>query len=212
MNIMDWQLERFGNKVVDALNKNNFQAQFIENKEKAAQRLLELVPVQGSVGIGGSVTIGQLDVLDTLAARGNEVLYHHAPGLTPEHSLEIRKKQLTCDCFISSTNAITLDGKLVNIDGNGNRVSAMTFGPEKVIIVAGANKIVKDLDAALERIEMIAAPLNNKRLNMKNPCTTTGLCSDCQSPSRICNVVTIMRKKPRLSNITVLVVGEALGY
>lgn len=212
MSIKEWQQETVGKKVVEALLKNNFQAEYLENKEKAAQRLLELIPTMGSVGVGGSVTIGELAILATLAARGNEILNHGAPGLTPQQATEIRKKQQTCDCFLCSTNAITLDGKLVNVDGSGNRVSAMIYGPEKVIIVAGTNKIVKDVEAALERIEMIAAPLNNKRLNLPNPCTKSGVCLDCQGESRICNVTTIMRKKPSRTDITVLVVGEELGY
>lgn len=212
MNPKEWHWGKLGKKAVEALSRNNFQAEYVENKEIAVQRLLELIPGQGSVGVGGSVTIDQLGVMDKLTARGNEVLFHLAPNLTPQQSKEIRKKQQVCDCFICSTNAITLDGKLVNMDGVGNRVSAMTFGPEKVIIVAGVNKIAKDVDSALKKIEMITAPLNNKRLNMPNPCTTTGVCMDCQSPTRICNVLTIMQKKPRLTDITVLVVGEELGY
>jgi len=207
-----WQRETLGKKVVGALHKNNFQAEYVENKEKAVQRLLELIPSQGTVGTGGSVTIGELGILDKLAARGNEVLNHRAPGLTPEQSNEIRRKQQLCDCFVCSTNALTLDGKLVNVDGMGNRVSAMIFGPKKVIVVAGTNKIVRDVEAALERIELTAAPLNNKRLNTPNPCTKSGICMDCQGETRICNVTTILRKKPSQTDITVLVVGEELGY
>ena len=212
MTVKVWQREAVGKKVVEALLKNNFRAEYLGRKEEAAQRLLEIVPAQGSVGIGGSVTIGQLEVLDKLAARGNKVLNHGVPGLTPQQAIEIRREQQLCDCFICSTNAVTLDGKLVNVDGSGNRVSAMIFGPKKVIIVVGTNKIVKDVDAALERIETTAAPLNNKRLNLPNPCTKSGFCQDCQSESRICNITTIIRKMTRLTEITVLVVGEELGY
>mgnify|MGYP001371451884 FL=1 len=207
MSLKQWHWEQLGKKAVEALKKNNFNAEYCENAAVAKQRLLELIPEQGSVGFGGSVTISDFNIREALAARGNQVLYHHAPGLTPEQVKAIRKQQLVCDCFVCSTNAITLDGKLVNVDGTGNRVAAMIFGPEKVIIVAGANKIVKDVDAALERIEMYTAPLNNKRLNTGNPCTITGICMDCANPNRICNVVTIMQKRPRLTDITVLVVG-----
>jgi len=212
MSVQEWQWETLGKKVVEALLKNNFKAEFLENKEKAAQRVLELVPAHGSVGQGGSVTINQLGVIEKLAARGNEILNHSAPGLTPEQATEVRQRQQTCDCFLCSTNAVTLDGKLINVDGTGNRVSAMIYGPGKVVIVVGANKIVRDVDAALERIEMTAAPLNNKRLNMPNPCTKNGLCLDCQAETRICNVTTIIRKRPRLTDMVVLVVGEELGY
>ncbi len=211
MDIRSLQRESLGRKVVEALRKNNFQAEYLETKEKAAERLLELIPAQGTVGVGGSVTIAQLGVLDKLQARGNELLNHGSKDLTPEQAQEMRIRQQTCDCFLTSTNAVTLDGKLVNEDGTGNRVAAMIFGPSKVIVVAGTNKIVRDVDAALERIEMVEAPLNCMRLNYANPCVKTGYCIDCQSEDRICNVTTIIRKKPRRTDFTVLIVGEDLG-
>lgn len=211
MSVKEWHLEKLGKKAVEALLKNNISAEYVENKEKAVERLLDLIPVHGTIGFGGSVTLGQLGIMDKLTARGNELLNHRLPGLTPEQRVEIGQKQQICDCFLCSTNAITLDGKLVNTDGTGNRVSAMIFGPRQVIVVAGANKVVRDVDAALEKIEMFTAPQNNKRLNLPNPCTKSGVCMDCQNESRICNVTTIIRKKPSFTAITVLVVGEELG-
>lgn len=212
MSVRGRQWGMLGKKVVAALQKNNFQAEYVENREIAAQRLLELVPAEGTVGVGGSVTIEKLNVLDKLAARGNTLFWHNSLGLSPAEVHELRIGQQTCDCFLTSTNAITLDGILVNVDGTGNRVAAMIFGPGKVIIVTGANKIVKDVEAALERIEMVAAPQNCIRLRYNTPCATTGYCVDCQSEQRICNVTTIMRKKPTRTDIMVLVVGEELGY
>lgn len=212
MTIREQQWGILGKKVVESLQKNNFKAEYLENREKAVQRLLELIPSEGTVGVGGSMTIRELNILDQLASRGNELLWHNTPGLDPDKAQEIRIRQQTCDCFLTSTNAVTLDGVLVNEDGTGNRVSAMIFGPSKVIIVTGVNKIVKDVEAAIERIEMIAAPLNCLRLNYNTPCAKTGYCHDCQSERRICNVTTIMRKKPRLTDITVLIIGEELGY
>lgn len=113
---------------------------------------------------------------------------------------------------MTSTNAIIADGRLVNTDGTGNRVAAMIFGPKKVIVIAGTNKIVENLEEAEARIRMTAAPLNNKRLNRSNPCVTTGHCMDCQGPTRLCNVTTVLYKRPPVPDIHVLVVGEELGY
>ncbi len=210
--VKKWHKETLARKTVEALKKNHFQAEYVPSKEEARKRVIELIADSKTVGIGGSVTTAEINILEDLLKIGKEVLNHSLSTLTPEEKMTIRRRQLTCDCFISSTNALTMDGKLVNVDGTGNRVSAMIFGPKKVIIVVGANKIVKDLDAAMERIEMIAAPLNNKRLNFSNPCTQTGVCMDCTGISRICNITTILRKKPSQTDIIVLVVGEELGY
>lgn len=207
-----WYYETLGKKVVEALRKNNFHAEYVATKEEARQKVLSLAADSRSIGVGGSITIKELGVVEQLAAEGKEILDHALPGLKPEESLAIRHKQLTCDCFLSSTNAVTLDGQLVNVDGTGNRVGAMGFGPKKVIVVAGINKAVKDLQAALARIETIAAPLNNKRLNRANPCTKSGVCQDCSASTRICNITTIIRKKPPLTDINVIIVGEELGY
>ena len=126
--------------------------------------------------------------------------------------LRIRRAQLTCDVFMTGSNAVTMDGKLVNVDGTGNRVAAMIFGPEKVIVVAGINKIVRDLDAAEERIRSVAAPVNNSRIGLPNPCVKTGECMDCQGPTRICNVTTIIGKRPNTTEMHVVIVGEDMGF
>jgi hypothetical protein len=207
-----WHNDVIGERTVAALVKNRFTAAYCKTGPEAVEKILEQIPAGASVGIGGSWTVMQLGLLDKLAARGNELLNHGKPGLTPEEAMAIRRRQLTCDVFLSGTNAVTLDGKLVNEDGAGNRVASMIFGPGKVIVVVGINKIVKDTDAAQERIRLFAAPINNKRLNRPNPCTTTGECMDCQGATRICNVTAIIRKKPLLTDIHVFVVGEDLGF
>jgi hypothetical protein len=207
-----WHNDVIGEKTVAALVKNKFTATYCKTGPEAVGKILEQIPANASVGIGGSWTVMQLGLLDKLAARGNDVLNHGKPGLTPEEAIAIRRRQLTCDVFLSGTNAVTLDGKLVNVDGVGNRVAAMIFGPKKVILVVGINKIAKDVDAAIERINLYAAPINNKRLNRPNPCTTTGECMDCQGDTRICNVTTVMKKKPVLTDVHVFVVGDDLGF
>lgn len=208
----NWHKEVMAKKAVDALTKNNFKAIYVETKEDAAKKVIELLEDCASIGIGTSMSVNELGVVGEIRKSGKEIFDHTDPALSAEEKLEMRRKQQICDCFISSTNAVTLDGKLVNVDATGNRVSAMIFGPKKVIIVAGVNKIVKDVDAAMDRIENYAAPLNNKRINFPNPCTKTGMCMDCSGSTRICNVTTIIRKKPSVTDINIIIVGEELGY
>lgn len=210
--VFEWQNETLGKKVVEALKANNFTAEYLANREEARKRVLELIPANSSVGFGGSVTVGALDLQKELAERGCTILDHGLPNLTAEEKIAIRKKQLTADVFLTGTNAVTLEGQLVNMDGTGNRVAAMIFGPQKVIVVAGVNKIVLDLEAAQERIEMKAAPLNNKRLSRPNPCVESGICMDCAGKTRICNILTVLYKKPTATDLIVLVVGEELGF
>jgi L-lactate utilization protein LutB len=207
-----WHVDTLGAKAAEALAKNNFKASYVKTRKEAIDKALELIPADASVGIAGSVTSVELGLPALLEGRGNTLYNHGKPGLSPEESLAIRRKQLTSDVFLTSTNAITLDGKLVNVDGSGNRVAAMIFGPKKVVVIAGVNKIVRDVAEAERRIELYAAPMNNKRLNKPHPCTTTGVCMDCQSPGRICNVTTILRKAMPATEQHVIIVGEELGF
>lgn len=209
---MNTQIQTLGTKTVAALQNNRFNAVYYDTAQGALQELLSAIPPNATVGIGGSWTLIQLGLVEKLEARGNIVYCHHKPGLSPEEILDIRRKQLTCDVFLTSTNAITADGRLANTDATGNRVAAMIFGPKKVIVLAGVNKIVGTLDEAQERIRTTAAPLNNKRLNRPNPCVNTGYCVDCQGPTRLCNVTTVIHKRPPASDIHVWIVGETLGY
>ena len=201
-----------GKRVVEALTKNGFQAAYCATKAEAAAEVLRLVPESVTVGVGGSWTIAELGVLETLKERGCTILNHNAPGLDAAEKLRIRRAQLTCDVFLTGSNAVTMDGKLVNVDGTGNRVAAMIFGPGKVIVVAGINKVVRDCDAGEERIRSVAAPVNNSRIGLPNPCVKTGECMDCQGPTRICNVTTIIGKRPNTTEMHVVIVGEDMGF
>ena len=212
MSIKDWHNDTIGQKVVEALKKNKFDAVYFPDKEGGAKYILNFIKEGATVGIGGSVTINELNILDKMQEMGAVVLNHNVAGITAEEKLEIRRKQMVSDVFLCSSNAITLDGQLVNMDGAGNRVAAMTFGPKKVLIVAGVNKITKDVHSAIERIQLTASPLNNKRLDYKNPCATTGVCSDCKGDTRICNILTVMKRKPMATDVTVVLIGEVLGY
>jgi hypothetical protein len=208
---IQWHHEALGEKIVKALEKNLFTATYVQNREAATAKLLELIPTSATIGFGGSVTLAQLGIIAKLEERGNPVLNYMKPGLSPEEMRAIRRQHLLSDVFLSGTNAVTLDGKLVNVDATGNRVAAMLFGPEKVIIVVGINKIVCDVAEAENRVKLWASPPNNKRLGYPNPCAQTGVCVDCQGPTRICNITTIMHKKPRQTDVHVIVVGEELG-
>ncbi|MDH7479832.1 MAG: lactate utilization protein, partial [Syntrophomonadaceae bacterium] len=140
------------------------------------------------------------------------LLDHNRPGLSLEEKLGVMRRQLTCDLFLASANAITLTGSIISIDGNGNRVASTIFGPRKVILVAGRNKLVGSVDEGLKRIKAFAAPLAARRLDINVPCAKTGFCIDCNTPDRICTITMILERKPRLGDVRVLVVNEELGF
>lgn len=207
-----WLLEKRGRKCVDNLQKNGFDAHFCENGAAAADLVEKMTRSLSSFGIGGSDTVRALGIVDRLLRQGKTVHDHWTPGLSPERIREIRLAQGRCDCFLCSANAISLAGEIVNVDGIGNRTSAMAFGPEKVILVAGTNKVADDLASALERVRRVAAPMRAKSLNMETPCAKTGLCSDCNAPQRICNITTILHRRPMMTDVSVVVVNEPLGF
>jgi L-lactate utilization protein LutB len=207
-----WHAETLGKAACAALEKNGFDAHYFATGAEAMTFLESLAKPGMTVGMGGSMTLLALGAGDALAARGAKILDHSAKGLTSEQKMETMRAQLTCDLFLSSSNAITLDGEIFNIDGNGNRVAALTFGPAKTVVVAGYNKIVRNLAEAEARAKLIASPMNNKRLDLPNPCVKTGICMDCKSERRICCVYSVLRKRPFRSDFSVVIVGETLGY
>ncbi len=206
-----WEVERRLETAARNLERNGFQVGVCANREQVVACVLERAEGARTVGFGGSVTLVELGLPERMTSLGKETLIHGAPGLTLEQRLEVMRRQLTCDLFLTGANAVTLDGKIVNIDATGNRISAMTFGPKRVTIVAGANKLAADADQGLRRVRAWASPPNAYRLGMKTPCATTGECSDCRSPERICRVVHVMERAPRLTDVQVLLVGESLG-
>lgn len=208
---VQWHHEAVGEQVVNALTKNNFTATYVATRQEATQMLLDLIPADATIGFGGSVTLAELGIIAKLEERGNNVPNYLKPGLSPEEMKAIRRQHLLSDVYLAGTNAVTLDGKLVNVDAIGNRVGAMLFGPDKVFVIVGINKIVKDVAEAEQRVKLWASPPNNKRLGYPNPCAKTGVCVDCQGPTRICNITTILHKRPRLTDFHVIIVGEQLG-
>lgn len=196
-------------KAVRALQKNGFDVRVFNTKEEVVSALMEDINVDEAVGLGGSITLQDIRIYDHLVERGNTVYWHWKA----EDKGAALRNAASSKVYITSSNAVTEDGKLINKDGTGNRVSSMFYGHERVYIVAGRNKVVRNYGDAIYRIEHIAAPLNAKRLNLTTPCVYTGVCSDCDSPQRICNVETVINKKPGgVGKIVIYLVNEDLGY
>ncbi len=210
--LVAWSYEQKCGKVVAALEKNGFTAIYCPTVAPAREYILAEAGEAATVGFGGSLSVAEMGVIEPLREAGKELLIHSAPGLALEERLALMRRQLTCDLFLTGTNAVTLSGFLVNIDATGNRVASMFFGPKKVIVVVGRNKIVEGgVPEAMQRVKEWATPPNAKRLNFKTPCAQTGFCSDCNSPERLCRVTTVLERKPRFTDIRVLVVNEDLG-
>jgi len=207
-----WLWEKLAEKCVKNLNRHGFDAHFAPNTEAACILIMDMIANHQTFGFGGSDTTRQLGIVEALKAKGKTVYDHWQAGLSKEEDLDIRLSQGRCDCFFCSANAISLTGEIVNMDGIGNRTNAMTFGPKKVVIVAGMNKVAQDIHAALRRVREIAGPMRAKSLGMETPCAETGICSDCNSPQRICRVTAILHRKPMLTDISVILINQSLGF
>lgn len=194
---------------VKHLRMHGFGADYFETKEEVLSYLKENIPKGSSIGIGGSVTLTEIGMLSWLT--GNEE-YHFLDRYHTDDVSRVFHESLNADVYLMSTNALTEEGELYNIDGNGNRLAALIYGPKKVYVIAGTNKIVKNLEEAVSRVELFSAPANNIRLDKTNPCTKTGQCMHCSTPSTICNQIVTTRRSGTPGRIHVLLVNEALGY
>ena len=200
-------------ELLDILQKNGMKARIVPTSAQARNDVLDMIPRNAKVGIGGSMTIRQLGLIEALRDRGNEVYDHWQSGLSKEERLAVARKHVSADYFVSSSNALTMDGKLVNTDNTGNRVSALIFGPQHVIVVVGTNKIVETVEEGMKRIKETAAPLNCQRRNDDTPCAKGKDCPDCNSPDRLCRVTSIIEKKTKgIRTLSVIIVREELGY
>ena len=208
----NWLLENRAHRCVDNLNKHRFNARYVASEDELKREIAKLLEEAETVGFGGSATVRGLGIQGMAASMGKEVLDHGQEGLTFEESLAARRGQQVCDLFFTSANGLSETGEIVNVDGIGNRTNAMCFGPKRVVVVAGHNKITPDLHSALDRVRKVAGPMRAKSLGVDTPCAVTGVCSDCNAPMRICNITTILHRKPMLSEVVVFVVGEELGY
>jgi hypothetical protein len=202
--------------VLSSLEANRFQPVFAANREDAKKIILEMVPLDVRVGIGDAATLRQIGVIGELEKKVSEVINPFVRELTVdlnkyETFQRMLLESLRCDIFLASTNAITMDGKLVNIDGVGNRIAGTIFGPSKVILAVGRNKIVSDVDEALKRIKNVIAPTHAKHKKKRVPCATMGKCVDCNNEERLCNIIAIIEKKPHRGSISVIVIDEDLG-
>ena len=206
-----WFREKQVERTIGALKKNNFEAIYVPDSKAAFEEVMKRIPDGATVGVGGSVTLAQMGLLEAFKNRKIQFIWPQQQAKNDEERLELFRKCFSSDVFVGSTNAITESGKLFNVDATGNRVGAMFIGPKKTIIVCGVNKIVKDLEAAEKRVREWTAPQNAKRLNRKTPCVETGVCADCNSPDRICNIYVSLAKKPVRAEVVVILVGENLG-
>jgi len=198
--------------VIAALEKNEMEALYFSTSAEAREEVLRRIPREARVGVGGSVTLREMGLLEALEDRGNEVYDHWKEGLSKESRQEVGKKHQRSDVFLTSTNALTLDGKLINVDATGNRITSMIMGPQTVLVITGVNKIVKNLNQGLARLKKIA-PLNCQRRKDPTPCVQDLTCHDCDTPARICRVTTIIERRPgAMKDFTVILVGEELGY
>ena len=206
-----WVNEVKINRTLESLRKNNMESFLINTHEELISKIEELVAADSKVSFGGSMTLFETKVMEHLRSGRYELLDRYKEGLTQKEIKKIFRETFLCDAYFTSTNAITEEGELYNVDGNGNRVAAMLYGPDKVIVIAGVNKIVKDINEAIDRVENLAAPANAKRLAKKTPCAVTGKCMNCNSPERICREYTLIRK-PVPNRIFILLLNENYGY
>lgn len=205
------QYDKAGPKVAEALNKRYFEAYYCSDRAAALEKILELIPQDHVVSWGGAATVDELGVKEALRQRGQAVIDRDTAKDVQERQ-QMLKQALTCDTFLMGSNAISADGQLVNIDGTGNRVAALCFGPTQVVVVAGMNKVAGDLDGAMRRACEVAAPMNAQRFPLKTPCVANGLCGDCKGPDSICAQIVTTRLCKPAGRIKVVLVGEDLGF
>jgi hypothetical protein len=209
---LEWN-EKVAQKIIGNLEKRRMAGSYAAGIDQAKDEVVAMIPPGATVFRCGSMTAVGMGLWEAIAKLPEvNLIDPYRPELSPAEGLELRRQGMTADVMIASTNAITLDGKLVNLDGMGNRVAAMAFGPKKVILVVGMNKVAADLESAVARVKHYAAPVNAIRFGVKTPCVENGLCSDCKSPQRICNMWSTIEGHMIKDRIHVKLVGKTLGY
>lgn len=203
--------DKAGPRVAEALRRNHFDAYYFSTREEAVAKIMALIPAEDTVSWGGTATVDELGIKELLRQRGQKLLDRDTAKDADER-IAIMRAGLTADTFLMSSNAITEGGELYNIDGNGNRVAALCFGPKSVIVVAGMNKVVADMDAAVSRVRHFAAPANVQRFaGNPTPCFVNGQCADCHSEACICAYLVATRVSRPAGKIKVVLIGEDLG-
>lgn len=210
-NAKQYYYDKRGPALVKNLQKRHFEAYYCQTKEAALEKALELIPEGATVGWGGAYSAIQIGLIQALNGGSyNTIDRDKCP--TPEEKQQAARDCLSADFFLTGANGLSLDGQMVNIDGNGNRVGAIIFGPKNVLVIAGMNKVCDNLEAAVQRARTVAAPMNQQRFQGKTPCTVTGTCADCLSESCICNQIVITRNCRPAGRIKFILVGEDLGF
>lgn len=199
-------------RTMAALKKNNIKPYYAETRGELRDIVRSLVKNDRLITAGGSVTLEESGVKQLLMTEFKGIYLDRSEGVTPEEVEDILHKAFVSDTFFASSNAVTEEGELYNVDGRGNRVSAMIYGPKQVVLIVGVNKIVKDMDEAVRRVEQVAAPKNTKRMHSGTPCEVTGNCAHCRSEGRICCSYVRMGQQRVRDRIKVIIVNENLGY
>jgi len=199
-----------GESLVKNLKNRHFDAWYCENREEALSKALELIPDGATVSWGGAMSAQQIGLMDAVNG-GPYKAIDRDKCATPEEREQAARDAMFCDVYLTGANGLSMDGQMVNIDGTGNRVAATIYGPKTVLVIAGMNKVMDDLDAAIKRARTVAAPLNQQRFLLDNPCTVTGTCADCKSQTCICNQIVITRHCRPAGRIKFILVGEDLG-
>lgn len=207
-----WVLDQRVKRTMESLESNNMEAYYVKDEVELLKKLDVFLKSGDTVSVGGSMTLFETGIIDYLEHKDVNFLNRYKEGITPNEVQEIYRNTFFADAFFVSSNAVTEQGELYNVDGNGNRVAAMIYGPKTVIVIVGINKLVKDLDSAVNRIKAISAPANAKRLNKNTPCTKVGYCMDCSSGERICNDYVLIKRQNKKGRIKVIIVGKELGY
>ena len=210
MSALSTYYEKQAETIIKHLQKRGMEGYYCADSKSAVQKALSLIPEGSTVTWGGSESIKECGLVEAL--KDAPVTIWDRKDVKPEDMKAFYLKAFSANVYLMSSNAITLDGQLVNIDGTGNRIAALTYGPDRVILIVGMNKVCSDLESAITRVHNVAAPPNCMRLNIENPCTKDGICHNCLSPTKICNMLHVMHFNRFPGRIQVVLVGEQLGY
>lgn len=211
MSFINPATERLASTMIENFRKRNMEGYYCATAAEAVEKALSLMPEGSSITWGGSVSLKESGLMDAIREHNYELI-DRAEAKTPEEARALYGRQVCADFFLTSTNAVTINGELVNIDGHSNRVACLCCGPKNVIVLAGINKLVPDAESGINRVRNIAAPPNAIRLNKNTPCAKTGKCADCFSPDCICSQIVVTRRSSIPNRIKVILVGEALGF
>jgi len=199
------------NRLKESFKIRNIEVEYFKTLNEVKKNILNIIDKECTVGIGHSVTLQKMNITDSLIERGN-VVYDKELGKTKDEIKLLKKKSLITDWYITGSNAVTMDGRIINVDHSGNRVAAITFGPDKVIVVVGKNKIVDNVEEGIKRVKNIACPLNAKRAGYNPPCVEINRCVDCTSKERVCNVLSIVEGQADKNRMKLFIVDEECGF